>query len=63
MGRQAREWKRLLQRFRSRADLFLEAKPGSATVDYSRAALTSMNKSGVTLQAAGEEAFQVAPSA
>ena len=28
-----------------------------------RAALTSMNSSGLTLQAPGEEAFQVAPSA
>jgi hypothetical protein len=34
-----------------------------AGADYSRAALTSINSSGVTLQAAGEDAFQVAPSA
>jgi hypothetical protein len=40
--------------------LFVRDRAG---VDYSRAALTSMNSSGVTLQAADEEAFQVAPSA
>ena len=64
MSRQAREWEPLVTAFfRSRADLFRREQTGSAMVDYSRAALTSMRKSGVTLQASGEEAFQVAPSA
>jgi hypothetical protein len=58
--RQAREWERLVQRSFAPGPLFVRDRAG---VDYSRAALTSMNSSGVTLQAAGEEAFQVAPSA
>jgi hypothetical protein len=63
MGRQAREWERLVQRSLAPGPFVCQGKTGSAMVDYSRAALTSMNSSGVTLQAAGEEAFQVAPSA
>lgn len=35
----------------------------SAMIGGYRAALTSINNSGVTLQTPGEEAFQVAPSA
>lgn len=48
MSRQARDWL---------------GKTGPAMVDYSCTALTSINGSGVTLQAAGEDAFQIAPSA
>jgi hypothetical protein len=71
MSRQARESERLVQRsfapgpiyFALRIAISLPEQTGSAMVVYSRAALTSMNSSGDTLQAAGEEAFQVAPSA
>jgi hypothetical protein len=48
---------------RLRWDADLRSLDRSAMIGGYRAALTSMNNSGVTLQTPGEEAFQVAPSA
>jgi hypothetical protein len=48
---------------RLRWDPDLRSSDRSAMIGGYRAALTSMDNSGVTLQTPGEEAFQVAPSA